>query len=96
MLITQQSQEELYRVLEENTALANVCDFNYIEVQNYLAGTYAAVLLRMQSGRLKDVKVVVVSVSPQSRASIAAKHNLTVKEASSFSTPPLQIGVTCD
>ena len=50
----------------------------------------------MQSGRLKDVKVVVVSVSPQSRASIAAKHNLTVKEASSFSTPPLQIDVTCD
>ena len=55
VLITQQSQEELYRVVEENSTL-------------------------IRDGRSDEQKLVVVSVSPQSRASIAAKYGLSAKE----------------
>lgn len=55
VLITQQSQEELYRALKENASLVT----------------------------LGEQKVVVVSLSPQSRASIAAKYSLTAWETSS-------------
>jgi iron only hydrogenase large subunit-like protein len=51
VLITQQSQDELYKVIEENSRLPET-----------------------------DQKLVVVSISPQSRASIAAKFKLGVKE----------------
>lgn len=50
MLITAQSQEELYKVLKDNKAAANA----------------------------RDRKTVVVSLSPQSIASLAAKHGLSV------------------
>jgi iron only hydrogenase large subunit-like protein len=56
VLISQQSQEELYRVAGENKKLE-------------------------QEGRGGEGKVIVVSISPQVRASIAAKFNLTVQEA---------------
>jgi iron only hydrogenase large subunit-like protein len=55
VLISQQSQEELYRVAGENKKLE-------------------------QEGRGGEGKVIVVSISPQVRASIAAKFNLTVQE----------------
>ena len=51
VLITQQSQDELYKVIEENSKLSET-----------------------------EQKLIVVSISPQSRASIAAKFNLGVKE----------------
>ena len=51
VLITQQSQEELYKIIEENSRLVE-----------------------------SEQKLVVVSISPQSRASIAAKFNLSIKE----------------
>ncbi len=51
VLITQQSQDELYKVLEENSKLSE-----------------------------PDQKLVVVSISPQSRASIAAKFSLGINE----------------
>lgn len=56
VLITQQSQEELYRVLRENLRL-------------------------QETGEPSGQKVVVVSISPQSRASISAKYNLSVTDA---------------
>ena len=52
VLITQQSQEELYKIVEGNSRLNE-----------------------------NDQKLVVVSISPQSRASVAAKYNITIKEA---------------
>ncbi|KAJ3167220.1 hypothetical protein HDU87_001731 [Geranomyces variabilis] len=52
VLVTLQSQKELYEVLKANQ-------------------------LAVQQGRTQDVRVVVVSVSPQSRASIAAKYDLS-------------------
>lgn len=55
VLITQQSQDELYRIL----------DLNH---NNKKLGLHS------------DVKVIVVSVSPQSRASLAAKFKLTLLE----------------
>ena len=51
VLISQQSQDELYKIIEENTELPE-----------------------------PDQKLIVVSISPQSRASIAAKFNLGIKE----------------
>lgn len=51
VLITQQSHEELYRIIDENAKLSD-----------------------------SEKKLVVVSISPQSRASIAAKFNLSVKD----------------
>ncbi|XP_028410171.1 cytosolic iron-sulfur assembly component 3-like [Dendronephthya gigantea] len=51
VLITQQSQDELYKIIEENAQLAET-----------------------------EQKLIVVSVSPQSRASIAANFNLGIKE----------------
>ncbi|KAK7112231.1 cytosolic Fe-S cluster assembly factor narfl-like [Littorina saxatilis] len=56
VLITQQSQEELYRVLQENKQL-------------------------IESGRESEAKTVVVSLSPQARASLAAQCNLTMQAA---------------
>ncbi|KAL3860976.1 hypothetical protein ACJMK2_007070 [Sinanodonta woodiana] len=53
VLITQQSQEELYRVLQENRHL-------------------------QETGKGDQIKTVVVSMSPQSRASLAAKYKLTI------------------
>ncbi|XP_033100536.1 cytosolic Fe-S cluster assembly factor narfl-like [Anneissia japonica] len=55
VLITQQSQQELYRILGENNSLA-------------------------ADGKSKR-KLVVVSISPQSRASLAAKYKITSEEA---------------
>ncbi|XP_031562291.1 probable cytosolic Fe-S cluster assembly factor v1g210509 [Actinia tenebrosa] len=55
VLITQQSQEELYKVIQNNTEL-------------------------LKSGKLQDFKTIVVSISPQSRASIAAKFDLTIDQ----------------
>lgn len=55
VLITQQSQEELYKVLRENLRL-------------------------QETGEANGQKVVVVSVSPQSRASLAAKYRLSVTD----------------
>ncbi|KAJ3019896.1 hypothetical protein HKX48_001620 [Thoreauomyces humboldtii] len=52
VLITLQSQKELYAVLESNK-------------------------LALAEGRQQDVEMVVVSVAPQSRASLAAKYDLT-------------------
>ncbi|KAJ3156097.1 hypothetical protein HDU86_004065 [Geranomyces michiganensis] len=52
VLVTLQSQKELYEVLKANQ-------------------------LALQEARTEDVRVVVVSVSPQSRASMAAKYNLS-------------------
>ena len=51
VLITQQSQHELYKIIEDNSKLSET-----------------------------DQKLIVVSISPQSRASIAAKFNLSIKE----------------
>ncbi|XP_061181017.1 cytosolic Fe-S cluster assembly factor narfl-like [Saccostrea echinata] len=56
VLITQQSQEELYNVLQENLRL-------------------------QQTGELDKQKVVVVSISPQSRASLATKYQLSSEVA---------------
>ncbi|XP_062619523.1 cytosolic Fe-S cluster assembly factor narfl-like [Saccostrea cucullata] len=56
VLITQQSQEELYNVLQENLRL-------------------------QQSGELDKQRVVVVSISPQSRASLATKYQLSQEAA---------------
>eukprot|EP00124_Ichthyophonus_hoferi_P004517 Ihof_evm2s508 gene=Ihof_evmTU2s508 len=55
VLISSQSQSELYKILVENARLE-------------------------EAGEASKKKVVVVSVSPQSRASIAAKYGLTSKE----------------
>ncbi|KFM74168.1 Cytosolic Fe-S cluster assembly factor NARFL, partial [Stegodyphus mimosarum] len=55
VLISQQSQEEFYRIMKEN-------------------------LVHSEAGDLDKIKIVVVSVSPQSRASLAAKYNLTVED----------------
>ncbi|KND01864.1 iron-sulfur cluster assembly protein NAR1 [Spizellomyces punctatus DAOM BR117] len=52
VLITMQSQKELYEILTANK-------------------------LAIAQGRPNDVRTIVVSVAPQSRASIAAKYNLT-------------------
>lgn len=54
VLITQQSQEELYKVLESNKT-AN------------------------EQGNFDKVQIIVVSISPQVRASVAAKFNLTAQ-----------------
>ncbi|XP_077980347.1 cytosolic Fe-S cluster assembly factor narfl-like [Glandiceps talaboti] len=54
VLITQQSQDELYKVLVEN---------------------------KTQNGNPEKQKLVVVSVSPQSRASLAAKYKLSIQDA---------------
>ncbi|KAI8589801.1 iron hydrogenase [Geranomyces variabilis] len=51
VLVTLQSQKELYEVVKANQ-------------------------LALQEGRTDDIRVVVVSVSPQSRASLAAKYDL--------------------
>ena len=51
VLITQQSQEELYKIIDENSKLSE-----------------------------PERKLIVVSISPQSRASIAAKFHLEIKE----------------
>lgn len=58
VLITQQSQEELYRILEENR-------------------------LFRESGQLEKELVVVVSISPQSRASIAVHFESSAEETAS-------------
>ncbi|XP_020606297.1 probable cytosolic Fe-S cluster assembly factor v1g210509 [Orbicella faveolata] len=55
VLITQQSQDELYKIIENNHKLA-------------------------KEGKSYGQKVIVVSVSPQSRASVAAKFRLDVTE----------------
>lgn len=55
VLITQQSQDELYKIIENNHKLA-------------------------KEGKSDGQKVIVVSVSPQSRASVAAKFRLDVTE----------------
>lgn len=55
VLITQQSHEELYKVLDEKNKL-------------------------IENGHTDSAKVVVVSVSPQSRASLAVKCGLTAEE----------------
>ncbi|KAJ7383618.1 hypothetical protein OS493_026804 [Desmophyllum pertusum] len=55
VLITQQSQEELYKIIENNLKLA-------------------------KEGISEGQKVIIVSVSPQSRASVAAKFRLNVTE----------------
>ncbi|KAL9984997.1 hypothetical protein ACROYT_G007348 [Oculina patagonica] len=55
VLITQQSQDELYKIIENNHKLA-------------------------EEGKSEGQKVIIVSVSPQSRASVAAKFRLTVTE----------------
>ncbi|CAH3188973.1 unnamed protein product [Porites evermanni] len=55
VLITQQSQEELYKIIANNQKLA-------------------------KDGTVEGQKVIVVSVSPQSRASVAAKFRLSVAE----------------
>ncbi|KAH8553695.1 nuclear prelamin A recognition factor-like protein [Umbelopsis sp. PMI_123] len=56
VLITMQSQEELYKVLKSNS-----------EAQ--------------ASGRLDDIITIVISMSPQSRASIAAKYGMSPMQA---------------
>nr|XP_058953510.1 probable cytosolic Fe-S cluster assembly factor v1g210509 [Pocillopora verrucosa] len=55
VLITQQSQEELYKIIENNQKLA-------------------------KEGKPDGQKLIVVSVSPQSRASVAAKFRLNITE----------------
>ncbi|KAK3089490.1 hypothetical protein FSP39_004011 [Pinctada imbricata] len=55
VLITQQSQDELYKVLQENAQL-------------------------LQAGNGEAQRTVVVSISPQSRASIAAKYKLSIND----------------
>ncbi|XP_074613137.1 putative cytosolic Fe-S cluster assembly factor v1g210509 [Acropora palmata] len=55
VLITQQSQEELYKVIANNKKLA-------------------------EEGKLEDKKVIIVSISPQSRASVAVKFKLGLTE----------------
>ncbi|XP_060582869.1 cytosolic Fe-S cluster assembly factor narfl-like isoform X2 [Ruditapes philippinarum] len=57
VLITQQSQDELYRILQENNQL-------------------------QKDGKSDEEKIVVVSVCPQARASLAAKYNLNMTETS--------------
>lgn len=63
ILITQQSQEELYRVIEENRKYEMLNEF-------------------------EKIKTLVVSISPQSRASLAVKYNLdaetTAKKLTAF------------
>ncbi|XP_072044244.1 cytosolic Fe-S cluster assembly factor narfl-like [Amphiura filiformis] len=56
VLITQQSQEELYRILEENNKLVD-------------------------TGQSDKKKLIIVSVSPQSTASLAAKYKLTMEQS---------------
>ncbi|KAK6171300.1 hypothetical protein SNE40_019518 [Patella caerulea] len=55
VLITQQSQDELYKVLEQNK-------------------------IAMQNGNTEERKLVVVSIAPQCRASLAVKYNLTLQQ----------------
>ena len=55
VLITQQSQEELYKVLEENR-------------------------VALQYGQNEKSKIIVVSISPQVRASVAAKFGLDIQD----------------
>eukprot|EP00057_Strongylocentrotus_purpuratus_P024896 XP_011679370.1 PREDICTED: cytosolic Fe-S cluster assembly factor narfl isoform X1 [Strongylocentrotus purpuratus] len=55
VLITQQSQEELFRVLEENRKLA-------------------------ANGEVSKQMTVIVTISPQSRASLAAKYKLSLPD----------------
>ena len=55
VLITQQSQEELYKVLDENR-------------------------VALQSGQNEKSKIIVVSISPQVRASVAAKFGLEIQD----------------
>ncbi|CAG8460917.1 14552_t:CDS:2 [Ambispora leptoticha] len=56
ILVSMQSHEELYKVLESNR-------------------------IAIEEGRAQDIKTVVVSIAPQSRASIAAKYKLTPLQA---------------
>ncbi|EDO38275.1 predicted protein [Nematostella vectensis] len=56
VLITQQSQDELFKILDSNRKL-------------------------VKEGKGDVQKLVVISISPQSRASIAAKFNLTINDA---------------
>ncbi|CAG8515663.1 8432_t:CDS:2 [Paraglomus occultum] len=65
ILLTMQSQEELYKVLKANKDAT-------------------------EAGNLQDVKTVVVSIAPQSRASLAAKCGLTPLQEHQSSTllPP--------
>eukprot|EP00058_Branchiostoma_floridae_P010022 XP_002595510.1 hypothetical protein BRAFLDRAFT_118961 [Branchiostoma floridae] len=55
VLITQQSQDELYRVLQQNKEAA-------------------------QDGEISQEKLVVISISPQSRTSLAARYSLSSLE----------------
>jgi iron only hydrogenase large subunit-like protein len=55
VLITQQSHQELYRVLDENKRLT-------------------------EAGRADECRTIVVSMSPQSRASLAVKYQMTNEE----------------
>jgi len=56
VLITQQSQDELYRIFKENK-------------------------LFIEAGKMEQQRMVVISVSPQARASLAAKYQLNVVQA---------------
>ena len=71
MLITQQSQDELYRVLLANSEARQV----RVDVHES-----AEFMLSLQAGNLSEVKTIVVSVSPQSTASLAASYNLSAPE----------------
>lgn len=64
VLITQQSQEELFKIIQNNKQL-------------------------MSEGKDKEMKTIIVSISPQSRASIAARYKITIEQVKTHSSSSL-------
>ena len=87
VLITQQSQDELYRIFKENklfievipcAELIGACETNLCVIHAF--ETICESIL-LQAGKMEQQRMVVISVSPQARASLAAKYQLNVVQA---------------
>lgn len=67
VLITQQSQEELFKIIQSNEQL-------------------------ISEGKDEEIKTIIISISPQSRASIAARYSLTIEQVNTIETMVLHSG----
>lgn len=79
VLITQQSHEELYRVLRHNKVIGTFHLFSCNFCPSWI-GNLKHVCVCQQQVSSTEQKVVVVSVSPQSRASLAAHYGIGSSE----------------
>ena len=87
VLITQQNQQELYRVLDENARRKQVCVSVCLcmracvhECVYLFLITLLRMLISSQVTGDAGCSTVVVSISPQSMASIAAKYKISNEE----------------